>query len=209
MLFYLKEIKGLSEEELTKKVHNRYPNLLYQMDLEGNIIKIWKSASDVEKEMNYSQGNIACVCDGNKRSAYGFLWAYQKDIKTKIGVPVKDIYCGQVKVRQYTLSGKYIKTWNCMSDAERELGVSNSKISSCCKRKRYTAGGFQWRYDNEGIEELSDVSKPLVICNETGVVYKNISRASKDCGLANDTIKKSCNGVKIRGKYSFRYYYNE
>ena len=78
LLFYLKEIKGLSEEELVEKVHNRYPNLLYQMDLGGNIIKIWRSASDVEKEMNYSQGNIACVCDGNKRSAYGFLWAYQK-----------------------------------------------------------------------------------------------------------------------------------
>ena len=55
------------------------------------------------------------------------------------------------KINQYTKDGKLIKSYNAIMDAERETGISNSKITACCKKHygRKTAGGYIWRYQNE------------------------------------------------------------
>ena len=50
------------------------------------------------------------------------------------------------KINQYDLNWNFIKTWNSMREAERELGVLNQNISLCCMKKRNKAGGFRWRY---------------------------------------------------------------
>lgn len=47
---------------------------------------------------------------------------------------------------QCDLEGKIIKEWPSMSEAERQLGISNSKITACCKGKIKKAGGFIWKY---------------------------------------------------------------
>ena len=59
-----------------------------------------------------------------------------------------------LKVNQYDLNGKYIKTWECAKDAALELKMSNSQIIACCKLKRKSAGGYQWRYFNGSIDDI-------------------------------------------------------
>lgn len=49
-------------------------------------------------------------------------------------------------VDQYALDGEYVKTWTSAADAARELGLHQSKISSCCNGKRKTTGDYIWRY---------------------------------------------------------------
>ena len=49
-------------------------------------------------------------------------------------------------VDQFTLDGQFVKRWSSASDAARELGLHQSKISSCCRGKRHTAGGYIWRF---------------------------------------------------------------
>jgi hypothetical protein len=54
-------------------------------------------------------------------------------------------------VEQYTKSGEFIKTWDCISDAVR-AGYTNNKpshISMTCRGKRPTAGGYIWKYKEE------------------------------------------------------------
>lgn len=65
--------------------------------------------------------------------------------KRKIGKENKK----SIKVNQYSKKGEYIKTWCCIKDVERTLKIQDYNISSCCKGKRKTAGGFMWRYVNE------------------------------------------------------------
>lgn len=55
-------------------------------------------------------------------------------------------------VVQLTLDGKYIRTWDSMSDVKRELGISTGNISTCCKGKRKDCHGYKWMY-------LSDYNK--------------------------------------------------
>lgn len=49
-------------------------------------------------------------------------------------------------VLQFTKEGKFIQKWDSGMDIQRELGFNQNHISSCCKGKRKTCGGFIWGY---------------------------------------------------------------
>jgi group I intron endonuclease len=53
------------------------------------------------------------------------------------------------RVKQFDLKNNYIKTWDCISDACKKLGVNtqnSGNISMCCKGTKKTAYGYIWRY---------------------------------------------------------------
>ena len=56
------------------------------------------------------------------------------------------------KIYQYTLSGDLIQEWKSISEAGRQLSISNSNISMCAKHQRKHAGGFRWEYHH--VEKL-------------------------------------------------------
>lgn len=58
-----------------------------QKTLEGDVIKVWESATEVERQLGYSQGNISNCCNGgyfdnsrgkwiNITQSYGYIWQY-------------------------------------------------------------------------------------------------------------------------------------
>ena len=49
-------------------------------------------------------------------------------------------------ILQFTLNGEFIRRWDCIIDASKELGCSHGNISSCCNGKRNYCGGFIWKY---------------------------------------------------------------
>jgi len=49
------------------------------------------------------------------------------------------------KVNQYTIDGRFVKTWLSGKDAV-ENGFSQSGISNCCRGIIKTSGGFVWRF---------------------------------------------------------------
>lgn len=51
------------------------------------------------------------------------------------------------KVYQYNKNGELIRSWLCISDAERELGILVTNITAVCRGKKFTAGGFRWSYE--------------------------------------------------------------
>lgn len=53
------------------------------------------------------------------------------------------------KVNQYDLSGNYIKTFNSIVEASKEVNVYKSNISACCKGKYKTSAGYKWKYAEE------------------------------------------------------------
>ena len=53
------------------------------------------------------------------------------------------------KVKQYDLKGNYIKTFNSVVEASKEVNVYKSNISSCCKGKLKTSAGYEWKYEKE------------------------------------------------------------
>ncbi len=52
-----------------------------------------------------------------------------------------------IKVDMYSLKGEFIKSFDCLSDAQVEIGIkSKSNISQCCKGKVFSAGGYRWSH---------------------------------------------------------------
>ena len=55
----------------------------------------------------------------------------------------------QKRVKQFDLKGNYIQTFEYITEAERKLKINASSISSVCKGKRKTAGGYIWKYADD------------------------------------------------------------
>ena len=51
------------------------------------------------------------------------------------------------KVIQYSKDMKFIKLWNSVREAEKELKIGSSSISNCCSGRYKTAGGYIWKYE--------------------------------------------------------------
>ena len=95
------------------------------------------------KEVNHKDENKENNCADNLEwcthkynMEYG-TWVNRREKK------INRSYCSK-KILQYDLEKKYIKTWDSISMAQRELNINH--ISSCCSGKRKTAGGYIWEY---------------------------------------------------------------
>lgn len=75
--------------------------------------------------------------------------------RRKISEAKKGIATKVCKVIQLTLNGEFIKEWNSMSDAARELDLDASRISACCRGKRNKTGNFKWQYSYEDKDNKS------------------------------------------------------
>ena len=47
-----------------------------QYKLDGQLIKIWPSTMEVQRQTGFSQGNISEVANDNRKTAHGFIWKY-------------------------------------------------------------------------------------------------------------------------------------
>ena len=52
----------------------------------------------------------------------------------------------KISITQYSLDGNIIKVWVSSVQAAKELNIGQAHITSCCKGKRKTIGGFIWKY---------------------------------------------------------------
>lgn len=53
------------------------------------------------------------------------------------------------KVTQYSLDGKYIKTFNSIIEASKETNTYHANISACCKGKLNKTNNYIWKYPEE------------------------------------------------------------
>jgi hypothetical protein len=123
-------------------------------------------------------------------------------------------------VDEYSLDGKYIKTWNNIISVEKELGIHHSNISLVIKGKRKTAGNRIWKEKGDAltkkeveiVKNTKNTKNPRSIIQYDKITGNEIRRfdssysASKILGIPNSNILKVCNGKinKTKGFY-FKY----
>ena len=47
-----------------------------QLTLNNEVVMIWDSVMDVQRELGYNQGNISNCCKGIYKSSHGYKWVY-------------------------------------------------------------------------------------------------------------------------------------
>lgn len=112
-----------------------------QYDLEGNYIKDFPSAKVASEQTPANRSYITACCKNKRKSAGGFQWTYT-------GAPSPDIYKKDYfrEVHQYSIRGEYIKTFNSLTAAAKEVNVNVRAISEACRGKTKSSGNYQWSY---------------------------------------------------------------
>lgn len=49
-----------------------------QKTLQGEIIKIWASTREIQRQLGYSHSNISECCNGKLTQSHGFIWQYEE-----------------------------------------------------------------------------------------------------------------------------------
>lgn len=109
-------------------------------------------------------------------------------------------------VTQYTLAGEKIRTFESATEAARQTGLLQGKITECCKGKRRRTGDFQWRYADEEAVNLPPVEKKnhpgtkVARCNDNLdvlQVYSSYREAAADVNGTYQAIAAICGGTTV------------
>ena len=116
---------------------------IIQYDLNGVMIKKYESCSAAARELKISNSLLSRACK-DYTVANNYQWRYARDVRKENIDPYVPSLFNNKEVEQYTLDGKYIKTFKSITIAKKETGAS--KIGDVCAGNRKTSGGYIWKY---------------------------------------------------------------
>ena len=201
---YNTALGGRETENLMKTV--------YMFDLNGNYLRSFKSAREAAAyiqpdNQDNARSAIKNNCLGTTSSSYGYFWSYTKEFTYKNKC--------MKEVAQYTINGKFLRTFKSITEAEVALSLNN--IAQAIYKKG-SAGGYQWRYfegDTSDIPTLVNVKTknlflPIIMFDKSGKVIKKFD-CVKQCvneypELSASQINRVLNKtIKSHKGYTFKY----
>ena len=107
-------------------------------------------------------------------------------------------------VRQYNLQGEWLMSFDSATEAARQTGAQQTKITDCCNGNRRTAGEYQWRYEELGLESVSPVPTPSCKKKKVGqfdaqgnliAIYESYAAAARAVNGTSSAISRICAGT--------------
>lgn len=122
----------------------------------GELIEVFDSPKEVENIYGFDASLISSCCNKQIHTAYNFHWCYKGKFDPKELTLTK-----KKMIDQYTLDGKFISTYDSISNAIRSLGIkgksANSSIGAVCSSpNRNHAYGYVWRYHGEPFDKFNN-----------------------------------------------------
>ncbi|ALM64160.1 HNH endonuclease [Lactococcus phage 936 group phage Phi4.2] len=71
--------ENLTHGTRTKRAAEKHCKKVVQLDLDDNVLNVFKSMTQAERETGVSQGSISRCCDGERKSAGGFKWRKENE----------------------------------------------------------------------------------------------------------------------------------
>lgn len=133
---------------------------------------------------------------------------HSEEIKTKISETTKKTFIdnGLTKmVFMFSIDGNFIKQFNSISEAAREVKTTPSNIKYCCDGKFNNMSGYMWSYTEELQVEITDIYKTngRKRVHTPDGIFESLKEATKFYKY------KSTNSIarKCRNKSIKEYYY--
>ena len=148
--------------------------------------------------------------DGNRgnNSVENLEWATPAE-NTQHAVLTGLFVSGVAKpVNQYSLDGQLMMTFPSATEASRQTGTAQEKITMCCKRQRETANDYQWRYVND-LQDVGKVQKKFITgkkvaqCDDEGNIlniYESFREAARAVHGTSSAISRICSGLNVHHK---------
>jgi len=169
---------------------NRYRMLLPidEYDYKGNLLKVYDNANVLLKQNpDIKRSSLIACCTGKMVYINTKIYRFHGD-----DFNTYKTYRDKPKlVEQYDTDGNFIRLFESAREAARTLGLKGTIISSVCRGKRKTAGGYFWKYvENKSnfkdiyhnghcIEVYQYSSKTFELVK----IFKSIKDAAKENGL--------------------------
>ena len=127
--------KKISERQLgTTRPHQRIK--IVQLDLEGNLLKIWDGHISAEKELGFR-------ISMSRQTSGGFQW--QKYSEWEIHPKGKLEKENEQKVAQYNQNNELIAVYDSITKASIATNIRHCNISNNINGIQKSAGGFIWK----------------------------------------------------------------
>lgn len=132
-----------------------------QYDLDGKFVKNHVSLSSAAREMNAEQAYISSII----RS--GHTWngfQFRKTVGNELPVKAVEDSIYMYRVRQYTITGEYIREFDNHTQAGASVNLSRTRIDAVTRSPFGKAGGFQWRKlgSNIPVVDITDIKSAAV-----------------------------------------------
>lgn len=146
-----------TEEEKTKVKINRRKaqedsfTPILQIDLEGNIVKIWNTQRECGDTLKISHGSIWRCLTKQRKTCRGFIWIYKHEYdkdKFNLNNYKYSRYKREVVQTELTDATKIINVFNSLKDMEEKLSYDRHHISRICKSKNQ-AHGYNWYFSKD------------------------------------------------------------
>ena len=123
--------------ENTRHSTHKYSCKIKQLTLDGELVKVWESSHQIERETGYSQGNIVNCCKGKYKQRYGYRWEYSDPSQQhKLNRPVAAL----------TKDGELVAEYKSAAEASRCLKISYPQIYYCLNGTYKSAHGLRFIY---------------------------------------------------------------
>lgn len=132
----------------TSKRNNHWKSIVAKTEYDVEIVMeglTWEEAQQKEKEFialykkTVNGGTLCNQTDGGDGGNLGPEMS-KKFSRARQGHLNKRAF----KVYQYTISGKFVKEWECCKYACDHYKINHANISDCIRGKQKTAAGFKW-----------------------------------------------------------------
>lgn len=125
---------------LPEEVIDSYCKKVYQYDLKGNLVRVWKSGMEAERN-GFSHVNISAVARGISKTHKGFIWSHKPIESFEFFNPFKS---GK-PIYQYDFNYDLIKKWKSIGHIVK-AGYDRNNIYHCCNGDIHSSQGFIWSY---------------------------------------------------------------
>ena len=135
-----------------------------QISLDGELIKIWDSATEASNQLGVSISSLSNVCNGKKRrtngdiakTANGYVWVFEKDYDSdkdySVNRPRQNMGHGSKIVILLSENNEIIQEFYSLNEASRILGIGVESVRQTCLHK-YKKPRYNLKYKSEYIEE--------------------------------------------------------
>ena len=172
-------------------------------------LEVFNSVKEASIKYNISNSSISSCCTGKNLTAGGYQWSFYVPGKEYELKPIPDKF---ENIKRKVICVNTGEIFESIMSASRFYDITESNIRKACYGDQITAGGYQWKYYQEGMNyELEktpikgEKSKKKVLCVETNTVYNSQKEARQATGIT--TIGDCLRGrINKAGGYTWVFY---
>jgi len=144
--------------------------IVYQFSIEGLFLNKYDNCTIAANKYNIDTSGLSKCAREKYRFYGGYIWSYSKELSQeriiKANSPLKRSietiekikqnrkYTGKKAIIQLDLNGNFIKRFDSILEASKELNISHGGICDVCKQKHNKIKNFIFKYENEYNNEI-------------------------------------------------------